>query len=84
MASIQIVSGLVLMASASSMSTAPDQTALAIRDHCGADVRQLCTGVTPGGGALLGCLKQHWGQVSPICKDTLAEAKARRAAQSSN
>jgi len=38
---------------------------------CGADVQKHCKGVPPGQGRILNCLRQHSGQVSPACRDTL-------------
>jgi Cysteine rich repeat len=45
------------------------QTAMAaMRQACAADVATLCDGITPGGGKILKCLKDHRDQVSVGCK----------------
>jgi hypothetical protein len=75
LASIQIVSSLVLMASATAM-PAP-------MDHCRPDIQKFCTGGAAGGGAR-DCLKAHGIQVSPACQGAPADTKARHNTQSSN
>ena len=42
---------------------------------CRADVQKLCKGVQPGGGRIVACLKQHESEVSPGCKEHIAEAR---------
>jgi hypothetical protein len=42
---------------------------------CRADVAKLCKGIQPGGGRIAMCLKQHESELSPGCRDTIAEAK---------
>ena len=44
---------------------------------CRADVARLCPGVSPGGGRLAGCLKEHAPQVSEPCKQAIADWRAR-------
>ncbi len=39
----------------------------AARAACQSDLQQFCTGVQPGGGRMLACLKEHRDQVSPAC-----------------
>lgn len=56
-------------------SLSPSQTA-ALRAACEADVRSICSGVQPGGGRLIQCLKANPDKVSPPCKDALAKAQA--------
>ena len=46
----------------------------AARAACEADVQKLCTGVQPGGGRILACLKQHKDQVSDGCKQAVQKA----------
>jgi hypothetical protein len=74
MTSIQIVSSLVLMASATAM-PAP-------MDHCRPDIQKFCA--APGGRALRDCLKAHGVQVSPACQGALSGAKSSPSTQSSN
>jgi hypothetical protein len=38
---------------------------------CRADAKKVCTGVQPGGGRVLICLKQHEAELSPDCKAAL-------------
>ena len=42
---------------------------------CRADVAKLCKGIQPGGGRIAMCLKQHESELSPGCRETIAEAK---------
>jgi len=78
MASIQIVSGLVLMASAGSLSVSQHQASVTAHDRCHAEVRQLCTGIPSD--TLSGCLKAHASQLSGACRAALADAPGRRSA----
>lgn len=41
---------------------------------CDADIQKLCSGVKPGGGRILACLKQHQESVSDNCKLTVVRA----------
>jgi Cysteine rich repeat len=43
---------------------------------CKADVARLCPGVQPGGGRIIGCLKQHKMEVSVGCAKALKKMKA--------
>jgi hypothetical protein len=52
----------------------PSQQAVAAaRVACETDIQRLCTGVQPGGGRILACLKQHKEQVSDGCKQAVAK-----------
>lgn len=42
---------------------------------CREDVKKLCAGIEPGGGAILKCMKEHEGQVSAGCKAHLEQKK---------
>jgi hypothetical protein len=42
---------------------------------CRADVEKLCKGIQPGGGRIATCLKQHESELSPGCREAVAEAK---------
>ncbi|HUO87737.1 MAG TPA: hypothetical protein VMU08_01080 [Rhizomicrobium sp.] len=86
MASIQIVSGLVLMASASSLSSAMQaqqhQALVAVRDHCRTEIREVCT--ASSSAALVGCLNAHRSWLSTTCQGAVAGAAARTSATSAN
>jgi Cysteine rich repeat len=45
--------------------------------HCKADAEKICPGVTPGGGKLIECLKQHTDDVSVGCAKALKAVKAK-------
>lgn len=45
--------------------------------HCKADAERICPGVTPGGGKIIGCLKQHQDDVSVGCAKALKAIKAK-------
>ena len=81
MASIEIVSGLVLMASAGSASMAQQHQGF-IHDRCHAEVQEFCAPLPAG--ALTGCLRAHGGQLSLTCQSALADPHARHSAQSAN
>lgn len=42
---------------------------------CHADVQKFCKGVQPGGGRIAACLKTHESELSPECKERIAEAR---------
>jgi len=44
------------------------------RAACASDVQKLCPSVAPGGGRILGCLKQHKDEVSEGCKRAVLAA----------
>jgi cysteine rich repeat protein len=46
----------------------------AARAACSADSQQFCSGVQPGGGRMLACLKEHRDQVSPGCTQAIMNA----------
>ena len=45
--------------------------------YCKEDIARLCPGVAPGGGRILGCLKQHENEVSIGCAKELKAIKAK-------
>ena len=55
--------------------------AQALKQACAADYKALCSGVQPGGGRIIACLKQNADKLSPTCKQALGDAKAARQAQ---
>ncbi len=42
---------------------------------CRADMQKLCKGIQPGGGRVAMCLKQHESELSPGCRERMAEAR---------
>jgi len=50
----------------------PREALFRIRISCGGDVRTYCRGVEPGGGRVIGCLRENVANVSPACQDALA------------
>jgi hypothetical protein len=43
------------------------------RQACESDVQKLCSGATPGRGGIVRCLREHQNDLSPACKDQLAQ-----------
>jgi len=48
------------------------------RTACKGDFQRLCSNVSPGGGRVLQCLKEHESDLSSQCKEALVDAKAKR------
>jgi len=48
---------------------------------CRADVAQLCSGLQPGGGRIRTCIREHFSQLSPGCKQALIQARQQRQQQ---
>ncbi len=44
--------------------------------YCKSDVARLCPGVQPGGGRIIGCLKEHQMEVSVGCAKAVQKMKA--------
>jgi hypothetical protein len=44
---------------------------------CADDIAKFCKDVKPGGGGLVNCLKQHESELSPVCKDHIAQTGKR-------
>jgi len=47
---------------------------------CKADAERLCSGIAPGEGKIIACLKQHKNEVSVGCAKALKAMKAKRGA----
>jgi len=54
----------------------PREELFVLRSACGGDVRTLCGGVAPGGGRIVQCLAVRAADLSPACKDVLAQFAA--------
>ena len=54
--------------------SAPPPSLAELHAACDADIQKLCTGVQPGGGRILACLKQQKEFVSDNCKLAIVEA----------
>jgi hypothetical protein len=50
----------------------------AVARACQPDAERLCANVEKGGGRKLMCLRSHAAELSPACKDGLAQAEAAR------
>jgi hypothetical protein len=48
------------------------------KEACKDDAAKLCKDTKPGGGRILQCLKQHEGELSAACKETMKQAKGRK------
>ncbi len=42
---------------------------------CGTDIEKFCKDVQPGQGRIIKCMRKHEGELSPACKNYVAEAK---------
>jgi hypothetical protein len=51
------------------------------RAACGPDLAQFCSQLQPGGGRLWSCIKQHFPDLSPNCKQVLINARQQRQQQ---
>jgi hypothetical protein len=71
-----IALALSLAAFASAESGALAQQAAAMK-YCKADFERLCPGVQPGGGRIIGCLKEHKMEISVGCGKALQAMKAK-------
>jgi hypothetical protein len=53
----------------------------AVRAACADDFKRLCSGVTPGGGRIIACMREHEDELSPGCAAAMkaaAEARAKK------
>jgi len=42
-----------------------------VRQACGADINRACAGIQPGDGRIMGCVREHFTQLSAPCRDAL-------------
>ena len=52
------------------------QVSPAMRQACGDDFQSLCSGVQPGGGRILACLKENSAHLSLNCRKALSRMKS--------
>ena len=48
---------------------------------CRADLAQFCGGLQPGGGRISACIREHFAELSPGCKQALIQARRQRQQQ---
>ena len=44
---------------------------------CAEEIATFCKDIRPGGGRIIGCLKDHEGDLTPVCKDKLQQVLKR-------
>ncbi|MBU6482125.1 MAG: hypothetical protein KGS09_16460 [Nitrospirae bacterium] len=49
-----------------------------MQEACGADIKQFCSAVNPGGGRIIQCLEEHQKEVSPGCNQLLTKHESRK------
>jgi hypothetical protein len=52
----------------------PREQAMALRSKCSGDFQKLCSGVQPGGGRGVACLREHASALTPACRGALMSA----------
>lgn len=75
-----ILCTLCLLAAASSAPAQQPTNGQALKQACQTDYKTLCSGVQPGGGRVVACLKQNADKLSPGCKQALTAAQAAKQA----
>jgi len=73
---LALAAALSLAALVSAAPYALAQQAAAMK-YCKADFERLCPGVQPGGGRIIGCLKEHKMDISVGCGKALQAMKAK-------
>lgn len=68
-----VVGGMLLFGGAVSAAPAAGQR----QGPCSDDAAKFCKDVQPGGGRMARCLKQHEQELSPACKQHVAEVRKR-------
>jgi Cysteine rich repeat len=48
---------------------------------CRADLAQFCSQLQPGGGRISACIREHFAELSPGCKQALIQARQQRQQQ---
>jgi Cysteine rich repeat len=47
------------------------QQGSAARQACGAEIKQMCADVQPGGGRITACVREHFTELSAACRNAL-------------
>jgi len=74
---VVVLGGCILQPQLSRAQSAPSQSDP--RTACASDIQKICAGVSPGGGRVLACLKQHKDEVSDGCKNAILTAMGQSA-----
>jgi len=69
------VAGLLAFAMLAPGSVVPAAAAADALTYCKSDMARLCPGVEPGGGRIIGCLKEHKMEMSVGCAKALQKMK---------
>ncbi len=73
------VRGILVLFVVFGLSAAAERVVFAQHEHgqgpCAGDVQKFCKDVKPGGGRIAICLKEHQNDLSPACKEKIAEVK---------
>lgn len=69
---------IVLFAGAVHAQQASQAQMQAWREACAPDVKRLCPGISPGGGRLKACIREHASEFSKPCMDAMKTARAAR------
>jgi Cysteine rich repeat len=49
-----------------------------LREACMGDAKKFCSGIQPGGGRIVQCLRSHDAELASACRDGLTAIKAAR------
>ncbi|MEB2845465.1 hypothetical protein GAO09_22995 [Rhizobiales bacterium RZME27] len=69
---------LLLFAGAAHAQQAGQAQMQAAREICAPDIQKLCPGISPGGGRLKACIREHASEFSKPCTDAMKNARAAR------
>jgi hypothetical protein len=56
----------------------PRQEIRLVRSACGSDFRTYCSGMQPGGGRVVECLRANAASLSPTCQGALMDLRQAR------
>jgi Cysteine rich repeat len=75
-----IVAGVAICGGGARAQDAPEGSGRgAVRAACADDFKRLCSGVTPGGGRIIACMRDHKDELSPGCAAAMKAAADARA-----